>query len=362
MIRLLSMEFTRQSAPLALRERLHLDPEAHDALQRELSDRFGGCLILSTCERVEFYVTAIYADVAAIGEAITDRTGVGGKELSAAAKTRVAFDAAHHLIRVAAGLESRIVGEPHILRQVRQTYLRAKSANVIGPVLDALARSALHAGKVVRRDIYSPQAQSTLAQATVQSLLSGAITTTSSVLLVGAGILAAEMLDELSRCGVRNVTVVSRRLSRAKRLCRIQTHRPAAISDLATAITRTNAIITCARSESPLISAGLLARGNRPITIFDLGVPRNVDPAAANVPGVSLTHLDQLTAQRIDDNTRRSIESATRRQWDRFKLWCRARSRAHLIARCEVLPFGGDDRSTRKNRHQFIMRIKEYAA
>lgn len=362
MIRLLYFGFTRQSAPLALRERLHLDADAHQALQCELANRFGGCLILTTCERVEFYVTATSADVDRICEALTDRTGIDGDPLRAAAITRMGFDAAHHLIRVAAGLESRIIGEPHILRQVRQSYLRAKSDNVIGPVLDALARGAIHTGRVVRRDIYAPAAQPTLAQTTVHSLLRDAITTASHILLVGTGDLAADVLDELTRSGIRNVTIVSRKLERAQHLCRIQTHQPATISDIAAAVTRVDATITCARSESPLIDANTLARINRPITIFDLGVPRNVDPNAENVPGVTLTHLDELSAQRIDEVSLRLIESTARRQLDRFKQWYRARSRAHLIARCESNAFHQDNRESRERRHQTIMRIKEHAA
>jgi len=362
MISLLYLGFTRQDAPLALRERLHLDADAHQALQRDLASRFGECLILTTCERVEFYVTATVANADDICKSLSVWTGVDADPLRAAATTSMGFDAAHHLIRVAAGLESRIVGEPHILRQVRQSYLRAKTDNVIGPVLDALIRSAIHTGKVVRRDIYSPTAQRTLAQMTVQSLLCGAVQESSRVLLLGTGDLAADVLDELTRCGIRNVTIVSRQLERARRLCRIQTHRPATIDEIATAVTRIDAAITCARSESPLIDANTLAHVNHPMTIFDLGVPRNVDPNAANVPAVTLTHLDELSAQCIDVRTRRSIETVARRQLHRFKQWYRARSRAHLIARCDALAFGGNDRATRERRHLTIMRIKEHAA
>lgn len=215
---LLCLGLSHRTAPIALRERLHYSA---DTLKDTLNRRVGWqeLVLLSTCNRLELYAVARTEDSDSLIALIEDTSGVPRPDFDSHLYYYSGADTVPHLFRVAAGLDSLILGEPQILGQVTHAYETARKQSTTGPILSALFRSAIRTGKRARtetaisRDPASiSSAAAKLAQNVVPNL------GTAQVLIIGAGGMTELAMEALRSRGVKRISVISRTLERAEQL------------------------------------------------------------------------------------------------------------------------------------------------
>jgi glutamyl-tRNA reductase len=289
----------------------------------------GGVLLLRTCERFEIYALSRAAsptDAAALVEALL--AGAGG--LVAASRDLVQIrrgaQAAEHLLRVSAGLDSRIVGEPQVAGQVRRAYLAAKEAGAIDAVLCALGRAAIHTGRRVARETTLRSSCRGLAQRVAALVAAGGAP---RVGLIGSGHLAGELAQALSAAGAGRIAVCS--------------GRDAAVfgyEDLPAMLGRCDVVIACTSRSCVLDEATVAAwaSGSASRLVIDLGMPRNVAPGVGRLAGVSLLTLDDFLDAAADRDAAPGVLAAGRivaEELRRFEVWRaarRLRSRMRAVA------------------------------
>jgi glutamyl-tRNA reductase len=323
---------TYDHAPIDLLERAALSDDGAVALADLLVALPGvdEAVVLSTCNRTELYLAGPHPQDAGALDRLAAVTGADRGALAAAA-TKATDDAvALHLFRVTSGLESRIVGEREILTQVRAAAARAASAGTAGRHLTALFRWAASTGRRVRRIDASPPSLASIALDT----LGAASPADSPVLLVGAGAMAAATAAEL-RARRRPYAVAARRAERAVRLVRSRQDVVTfdrwldALADATVAVFATSA--GGVLLDRAAVVEVMARRGARPLTLIDLSMPRNVDPAVATVSGVRLVDLGDLSAGRDDLFGRRAMQIVVD-EHHRYRRWLAGQAAGHAIA------------------------------
>ena len=300
-------------------------------------------LLLSTCERVELYTIGARepAEVVLTDALCAGGPSAGGRRLpqehhGAATALLLGDAAAEHLLRVTTGLESSVLGDSDVVRQVRAAGAVARARGVAGTELERLVATAVHASRRVRRATTFENAGRSVAANAVRlaAELSGGLAGR-SVVVVGAGNVADTVVAEASARGAR-VTVCNRTRRRAERYAAAG----AAVLDLGRlAETIAEADVLVFGTASPhrlLVPEDVAARPSRDLLVFDLGVPRNVDPALRAVPGVVLLDLEDLrglgpdsSEQLLADVTR--AERILVEELDRYRRWLLARAAAASI-------------------------------
>lgn len=312
------------TAPVALREQFSLSGCALDSALNELTTRqalsslpdehaqFGGiheCVILSTCNRLEIYATTGNPASAFIA---IERFLCGLQKLSVDdLHPHLYFEqdqvAVVHLLRVASGLDSLILGEPQILGQVSEAYTRAQGAGAVGMVLSQVFARAIHAGKrarsetaISRHTTSVSHAAARLARDTFGDLRQA------RVLVVGAGEMAELAATALYDEGVRRITCINRTYARAEQLaCRLK-GRALNWCFLSAALAEADVIISATDAPHTVIYADEVAqvmprRAGKPLVIVDIAVPRDVEPETGDLPGVQRYDIDHLRGA-VDSN------------------------------------------------------------
>ena len=292
-----------RSAPVAVRERASVPPSEAAQLLRYLVGHCGlrGAAVLSTCNRTEFYVTCpttqLADEVCPRLALYLDPSGDGaiGDHLFALRDA----EAIRHMLRVAGGLESMVVGEAQVLGQFRDAHRVAREAGALDARLDYVMRRAVTAGKRVRTETSVGRGAGSIADAAVQiaAELAGDLEGR-GVLVIGAGAMSALAARRLHRAGAR-LLVASRGGESAAALAAQLGSGAAAVADVAAAAADVDVIVSCTSSTAPVLDAAAVGemqerRGHRPLGIVDIAVPRDVEPAAAAVPGVTLIDVDAV--------------------------------------------------------------------
>src|SRR6059036_1698745 len=322
-----------RTAPLEVRERFaHAAHEVPPALERVLRAGAGGGVLLSTCNRTEFYLAQPGGTVAeAVWELLSERLGGGGaaQEYGYVQRDR---DAVRHLYRVSAGLDSMILGESQIQGQVREAWQVSRAQ--AGPVLHRLFQTALHVGSRVRTETGLGMGTASAASAGVA--VAGKIfgdLAGRSALILGAGDMAELAATCLSDQGVQITLVANRTQERARAIAERLGARAVSLdeawphfatTDIALCSTAApHAVVTWERVGT-IIGGG--ARRGRPLCILDLAVPRDVDPALAQLENVFLYDVDDLqtvaaqaTARRRDEIP--AAERIVEEETDLFWAW-----------------------------------------
>jgi glutamyl-tRNA reductase len=235
-----------------------------------------GRVVLATCHRVEVYETA--ADVAADAEL----------------RTLVAGEAAAHLFRVAAGLDSAIAGEPQILRQVRAAYDNA--AGDLHPMLARLFERALHVGRQIRRETRLGEVRRSVGSLAVDDALDGlGDPAAATVLVIGAGEMGKLAVRALSR-RVGRVLVANRDRGRAESAAALTGAVVLGLEAVPDALARADAVISAADTRGALLTRQALSARlrERPLVIVDIAVPRSVAEDARELPGLRYRTVDDL--------------------------------------------------------------------
>lgn len=294
-----------RSAGIGLRERLAGDAAK---LYDELLARFGGeAVALSTCNRWELYLCNAGAGADAITEFLTDRHGLKAAEAKAALYRRRDGDAVRHLFRVAASLDSLVVGEAQIAGQVKRAYEAAQASAAAGPLLHALFRHARRTAKRVRRETGIGQGHvsvSTLAVDYLRQVFSHFGDKT--VLVIGAGKMGRLTLDHVRRLGVRRVRVANRSPEKAREVAGWCGGEAVPWERLDAVLSEADIVLSTTGAPEPVMTAERFAavlarRAAGPMVIIDIAVPRDFDPAIHDGDRVCLFNIDDL--ERIRERT-----------------------------------------------------------
>jgi glutamyl-tRNA reductase len=321
MTEILALGVSHKTAPLELRERLALPEGRAVGLLSELIDsqHVHEAAAISTCNRTELYLVAadpVEAESRALS-LLAREGGIQPTELAGRLYSLRAADAARHLYRVTAGLDSMILGEVEVQGQVKRAYELALVEGATGPILNRLFRGALAAGKRARsetgvseRGLSLPSVSVELARRALGDLADR------TVLLVGAGETAELTARALSARGVETVFVANRHYNRAIGLAQRFGGRAVRIDELPARMHDADIVVSSTNSPHHLIERDDLelvmrARDGRPLLLVDLAVPRDIEPECADVEGVMLHDVDDVQA--IADRNAAGREAEARR-------------------------------------------------
>jgi glutamyl-tRNA reductase len=344
MSELLALGVSHKTAPLDLRERLALTEGRAAGALRELTEVAGihEAAAISTCNRTELYLVVsdpVEAESTALG-VLTRQAEIRPTELLGHLYSLRSGEAARHLFRVTAGLDSMILGEAEIQGQVKRAYELALVEGGTGPILNRLFRGALAAGGRAReetgiseKNVSVPSVAVELARRTLGDL------SERRVLVVGAGETAELLARALVARGVSTVFVANRHYDRAIGLAQRFHGNAVRFEDLPEQLQQADIVVSATNSPHHIVERDELehvmeARGGRPLLLVDIAVPRDVEPACREVPGVSLTDIDDV--QQIVERNASGREAEARRaervldvEQDRFERW---------LAALEVVP------------------------
>ncbi|MET4431007.1 glutamyl-tRNA reductase [Mycolicibacterium sp. 624] len=274
-------------------------------LQSELVSE---AMILSTCNRVEVYavVEAFHGGLSVVGQVLSEHAAMSLSDLTKYAYVRYAEAAVEHLFAVASGLDSAVIGEQQVLGQVRRSYAAAEANQAVGRTLHELSQRALSVGKRVHSETGIDAAGASVVSVALDMAdgkLGGLAGRTATI--VGAGSMGALAAAHLMRAGIGRVHIVNRSLPRAQRLAQNLTEQgveafAASLDDLSDALTDTDVVVSCTGAVRPVVSLADAHRGlvgrpeNCQLVICDLGMPRDVDPAVAGLPGIYMVDMDRI--------------------------------------------------------------------
>jgi glutamyl-tRNA reductase len=329
-----------KTAPLELRSRVAFaDAEASKVLFAILAlPSVEECVLLSTCNRTEVYVHASHDPNSDILRTLCSIKRLPVTTLSVACVSLQGASAVRHVFRVAAGLESLVMGEAQILGQVRSAYKTARELHTTGPVLNRVMQLAMGAGRRVRRET----ALGTRNVSAAHAALSACRQTFGSidgrrVLIIGAGEMAALAVKVFAQARAR-ITAVANRDLNAARVLADRTHaRAISLHDLPQVLAEVDAVVVAVGAGEPVLRREhmeLSAARTPALLILDLGMPRGVDADVGALPGVIVYDLDRLSeflppapADTIAAAGRLVDEAA-----DRFVRWYASRAAQPIVA------------------------------
>jgi glutamyl-tRNA reductase len=301
---------THRTVPLALRERLAFSAEqAAEALSR-FRERFPGRegVLLSTCNRVEFYAAGAEADGPPpppdqLVSFLAECRGIDASLLTPVLAGDRDEAVVRHLFSVAAGLDSMVLGEPQIVAQVKQAWSLAQESRTSGPLTGEMFQAALRTAKRVATETAIGRERLSIPSVAVADFASGVFERFDDkrVLLIGAGKMAAETLRYLRAAGARDVLIVNRTAGRAGDLAARLGVRAGRFENLSAELAAADLVVSTTGATQPVVSSELFAdvesrRGGRPLVVLDLAVPRDFDPRIGQRPGVWLYSVDDLAA------------------------------------------------------------------
>jgi glutamyl-tRNA reductase len=332
---------SHRTAPVDLRERIDFQTRGVGEALRGVAALGSAreAVIVSTCNRAEIYAAAeevprAEADLIAFVGAFS---GVSRDDIAPHVYNVVDLDAARHLFRVAAGLDSLVVGEPQILGQVKEAHTMAVEAQTAGPVLNRLFHASFVAGKRVRTEtgLASGAVSVSYAAVSLAKKIFGNLQER-RVVVVGAGEMGKLTALHMKSQGVSHVTIVSRTMAHAARTAEaIGGATAAPWNELDAALVAGDIVITATGAAAPIltkarIEAVMRQRRSRPLFVIDIALPRDVEPAAGEIEQVFLYNIDDLQATVRENLARRSSEVAraeaiVTEEVGKFELWLRSR-------------------------------------
>lgn len=319
MSELLALGLSHKTAPLELREKLAL-PEGRAArLMAELTDSgdVSEATAVSTCNRTEIYVFSHDPVVAesSILSALSSQADIRPTELVGHLYSLRGADVARHVFRVTAGLDSMIIGESEIQGQVKRAHELALVEGVSGPILNRMFRGALAAGGRARSETGISRTGVSMASVAVeQATRAIGEVADRRALIIGAGETSELVAGALRARGAESVFVANRHLEKACDLAQKFGGVAAPLTELSEQVAEADLVVSATMSPHHLIDLELLepvmeSRQDRPIFLVDLAVPRDIDPRVRNLPGVTLTDVDELQVNVARNIGRRESEA-----------------------------------------------------
>lgn len=307
-------------------------------------DNVAEAVVVSTCNRVEVYVLAerfhgAYDDVR---QYLCDSSHLPPEAFADALYVHYDLDCARHLFEVTSGLDSAVVGESEVLGQVRAAWESAREAGTSGPALNLLFRHALEVGKRARTETSIGRHIASVSTAAVAMATEHLGTLDGSrILVLGAGDMAHGMVRSLGGSGVAEIVVANRTWERSVELAAQVDGRAVRLAELGGALADVDLLLTGTGATDLMLAHAdlertMAARPDRPLLIVDVAVPRDVDPAVAEIPGVTLLDMDDLRAfAEVGLVARRGeialVRDLVNAEVDRYGALCSAREVAPLV-------------------------------
>ncbi len=334
-----------RSAPLAVRETLSIAGDRLPSALATLERHAGRGVILSTCNRTEVY--SVVRDEehgrAAFDGFVKDELGVDPDYLRPHLYTLEEDAAVGHLFRVASSLDSQIIGESEILGQVRDAFGTASRAGMAGGALAHLFHSAIRTGKRARTETAIGRNALSVSRACVElARLALGDLGSKRGLVVGVGEASRLAAQALRDAGLGELTVANRTRAHAEELAESLGGEAASLDELPRLLAAADVVVTSTGAPDFVITreqieSAMAGRAHRPLLVVDIALPRDVEPTAANVPGVQLHTLDDLEA--IAEANRREreaeaskVEAIVAQEVERFRSWWDARGVTPTIA------------------------------
>ncbi|MBX3708033.1 MAG: glutamyl-tRNA reductase [Pseudomonadales bacterium] len=309
---ILAYGVNHRTAPLEVRERIAFPEDGlRDALHaiRAEVPTLSEAVIVSTCNRTEVYAALDPSAERQVAAWLARHRPIGEDDLARIAYTYWDADAVRHLIRVASGLDSQVLGEPQIMGQIKSAYELAREAGTLGPELHLLSQVGLATAKRVRTDTDIGRNPVSVAYAAVS--MAGRLFTdleTKRALLIGAGEIMQRVAEHLHEQRVASMAIANRTLANAANLAARFNGEAMELDAVATQLHRFDIVIASTGSMLPVVhrttvEAAIRQRRRRPIFFVDLAVPRDVEPEVGDLADVYLYTIDDLT-EIIEENIR----------------------------------------------------------
>jgi len=305
-VSVLVVGLSHKSAPVPVLERAAVSGDTlrkllHDVVrQPDIAETF----VVSTCNRVEVYaeVNRFHGGVAGVCELLSRHSGIPAHELTDSLYVHYEDRAVQHLLAVASGLESIVVGEDQILGQVRSALRVADEQGTLGRSLRDLGRLALRTGKRARAETGIDRLGLSLVSVGLERAVSILASPLDGldVLVVGAGAMSGLAVATAARAGAARVTVANRTRVKAERLAAGVGGAVADFDGLPAAIAAADLVISCTGAANLVVTEAIVdevlagRQPGRPLVLLDLAMPRDVDPEAGNLPGVTVIGMDTL--------------------------------------------------------------------
>lgn len=339
---LICLGLSHATAPIALRERFALPGST---LNDFLTQRSGvqEYALLSTCNRLEIYAVMPGADEERLLVLLESISGMSREFFEGYIYRYQGLDVVRHLGRVAAGLDSLVVGESQILGQVFDACTLARQNGVSGPVLEAVFRSGIRAGKRARAETEisrNPVSISSVAVRLAQDALGGLNKV--RVLIIGAGEMAGLAVEALRQRGVGEIVIVNRTLETAQELAKRCDGRALPLEELHTALAHTDLVIASSGAPFMIVTAAMLREAQVeqrefPLVFIDIAVPRNISPEVTRLPNIRYYDIDALRQAQDEGRAGREsaipkVEAIIHEELVRYEEWERQQQAAPLIA------------------------------
>lgn len=299
---LFALGINHKTAPVAIRERVSFDAAAIPAALAELIAMPGvdEAAIVSTCNRTEIYCELVADATDEIEHWLIEARGTAGDDLARRLYRHRGDAVVRHLLRVAGGLDSMVLGEPQILGQIKQAYETARAAGAVGPLLHRLFQHAFTVAKEIRSDTAigeSPVSVSFAAIGLARQIFADFAPLTA--LLVGAGETIELTARHLKNQGIGRMIIANRHVERAQALAEEFQAYAIGLADLPAHLDEADIVIAATASPEPLVDVALIekaltGRKRKPIFMVDLSVPRNIAPAVGEIDDIYLYTIDDL--------------------------------------------------------------------
>jgi glutamyl-tRNA reductase len=308
-----------KTAPIELRERIAISRDDLAGVTRALASMPGisECMIVSTCNRVEI-LTAVESPSVDVSGFLQSHFRLDGAVLKDHLYEHRDQEAVRHLFRVAASLDSMVVGEPQILGQVKEAFAAARSAGTVGGQLEHLLQSAFAAAKKIRSETEIGSNSVSIASVAVDLArkIFGSLNGR-TVFLVGAGKMSELAARHLVQQGAGAILVTNRTLARARSMAEEFNGRVIPFEQLYDVASEADIVITSTGAPHAIFrrehgAAFLHKRRNRPMFFIDIAVPRDVDPAMNKLEGIFVYDIDDLqtvAASHLADRAREASKA-----------------------------------------------------
>ena len=343
---LLALGINHKTAPVSLRERVAFAPETLDRALESLLDQpmVQGGVVLSTCNRTELYLSVEQQDNQLDGliRWLCDYHNLKEDELRNSLYWHQDNDAVSHLMRVASGLDSLVLGEPQILGQVKKAFADSQRGHLKASELERLFQKSFSVAKRVRTetDIGASAVSVAFAACTLARQIFESLSTV-TVLLVGAGETIELVARHLRQHSVRKMIIANRTRERAQLLADEVGAEVIALSDVDARLQEADIIISSTASPLPIIGKGMVeralkARRNQPMLLVDIAVPRDVEPDVgklANAYLYSVDDLQSIISHNLAQRKAAAVEAETivAQETSEFMAWLRAQSVSETI-------------------------------
>ncbi len=331
---------SHKTAPVEVREKLSIPEQKIEGAIAQLRSypHIQEVAILSTCNRLEIYIVTTESEpgVREVTQFLSECSKVPLQSLRPHLFILLHEDAVMHLMRVASGLDSLVLGEGQILAQVKQTHKLAQQYKGVGRILERLLKQAMTAGKRVRTETSIGTGAVSISSAAAElAQLKGQHLATSRIAIIGAGKMSRLLVQHLLSKGASHIAIVNRSLRGAQELASLFKDAPLhlyQLSEMMSVIASSDLVFTSTAATDPLLNKAKLAtvlEPDRPLMLVDISVPRNVDSDVKELTNVKSFNVDDLKAVVAQNHeTRRKMameaEGILEQEVEAFDVWWRS--------------------------------------